>query len=709
MTTISASCPRCGRAWGSHALEGLCPRCVLAEALEGLDSEEPPELLPPQGERLPLRFGEYELLRRIASGGMGVVYEARDLRIDRVVALKMIIDGALASEEEVDRFYAEARKAALLAYPHIVPVYEVGECDGRHYFTMRLLEGGSLAEHRDQFKGEPKRAAALVAVIARAIHHGHQRRIIHRDLKPANILLDADGHPHVTDFGVARHIEQEGLTRTGMVVGTPEYMAPEQAAGLVHRLTTAVDVYGLGAILYELLTGQPPFTAKQGTHILQQVQETEPVAPHTLGSRVDPDLETICLKCLEKEPERRYGSAEQLAEELERYLHDEPILARRISQPARVWRWCRRHPLLAGAVATALWLLIIMTVASLFVARAQAQERREEVLRANAHAAEMVAGTVLFQLKEYAEVVGRAAEDPELRGVLQHGDVAPLRRFLQTTFERHDDPRSELRGSGEPPPFENWFIQDTQGVVKARWPHPPGYALGRDYSWRDYFLGAAALGRAGHHTVYISRSGFESEVDGRYRLAISAPLFGEDKQWLGVLVVMMGTGSSLGSLRLDDPDSESCTVIVAPRDRSRQELLDVPPHEYVVLFHEALERGKAATLDDLAASRVREVLLKAPRQGERQLKLLKQWASMAYDNHRDPVMGNAGPWLAGFAPVGSTGLVVIVETRDAATTAPLRTLARRLAVWGGLPFLLGASFISLTLWLAWRRAQATLL
>ncbi|HQR08281.1 MAG TPA: serine/threonine-protein kinase, partial [Gemmatales bacterium] len=377
-------------------------------------------------------FGDYELLSEIARGGMGVVFRARQVSLNRTVAVKMILSGNLAGPSDVQRFHAEAEAAAHLDHPHIVPIYEVGEHEGQHYFSMKLIEGSSLSQAKNQRpKGETPKdqqrwAASLVAQVARAVHHAHQRGILHRDLKPGNVLLDNNGEPHVTDFGLAKKVEGgSDLTNTGAIVGTPAYMAPEQAR-CDKSLSTAADVYSLGAILYDLLTDRPPFQANTPLDTILEVLEKEPAKPRSLVPTVDRDLETIALKCIEKDATRRYGSAEALAEELGRWQRGEPIEARPVGQLERSWRWCKRHPM-----ATSLTVGIVVFLALLSWGWYEAQGKlKAEALRdrlLDANTADVPA--IVNDMSSYRRWLD------------------PLLRIASKEDEVHKDPRKQLHVS----------------------------------------------------------------------------------------------------------------------------------------------------------------------------------------------------------------------------------------------------------------------
>src|SRR3989442_12074213 len=296
---------------------------------------------------------------------MGIVYKARQVSLGRIVAVKMVLFGPLSSPEFVKRFRSEAAAAASLLHPNIVAIHEVGVHQGQQYFAMDYVEGHSLAKLLASGPLPARRAASCLKTIAEAIHYAHDRGILHRDLKPSNVLIDANDQPRVTDFGLARRLEGDSeLTVTGQVLGSPNYMPPEQATGKRGKVSRRSDVYSLGAMLYHLLTGRPPFVGEALTDTLEQVLNADPVSPRLLNPSVPRDLETICLKCLEKEPDKRYATAQALADELGRFLNNEPVHARPVSRAEKIWRWGRRKPVVAGLVAAVIVLLLTVTIGS---------------------------------------------------------------------------------------------------------------------------------------------------------------------------------------------------------------------------------------------------------------------------------------------------------------------------------------------------------
>ncbi len=420
------TCQRCGTELRPDVPGGLCPRCLVQAGIDLSTGAGPnadasfgdagDDILPEQPDLMPSvakpecpapalagrSFGDYELLEEIARGGMGVVWKARQRSLNRIVALKVMLSGQFAQPEFVQRFRAEAEAIAQLQHPNIVAIHEVGDHEGQPYFSMDFVEGRTLAEIVREGPLPAKRAATYLKSIADAVHYAHQHGILHRDLKPSNVLIDATDQPRITDFGLAKRLvvppsggggagkpaeagTTNDLTLAGQVLGSPNYLSPEQAAGKQAEVGRASDVYALGAMLYHLVTGRPPFQADSLTTLLGQVMEAEPVAPRLLNASIPRDLETICLKCLEKDRQRRYATAQALADELGRFLRSEPILARPVSRPEKVWRWCRRKPALATALGA------VVLVAAIGFAGIVSQWRRAEQQRRNAESSELFA------------------------------------------------------------------------------------------------------------------------------------------------------------------------------------------------------------------------------------------------------------------------------------------------------------------------------
>src|SRR6476660_327582 len=383
MASVIRVCRKCGTTIFSDAPEGLCTGCVLETALGMLpgavagvgdrgasDNLARNDVAPTPANKIPARaikllgeLGDYELLEEVGRRGQGVVFRARLKSLNRTVALKVIGPGQWATKAHLKRFRLEAEAAASLDHACIVPIYEVGERAGQCYFSMEFVEGGQLDEVVKHVPMSIRQAVQLVAKVARTVHYAHEHGILHRDIKPGNILLDVKGEPHLTDFGLARLVESEStITRTVEVLGTPGYMAPEQAAGNNAGLTSPTDVYGLGAVLYQLLTSHPPFAGGTTYETIKLLLETEPRLPRLWNAKIDRDISTICVKCLEKDPQRRYSSALALAEDLERWLRHEPIQARRIGVFGRGKKWLRRNPTAAGIIVLSLALIAALGV-----------------------------------------------------------------------------------------------------------------------------------------------------------------------------------------------------------------------------------------------------------------------------------------------------------------------------------------------------------
>jgi TolB-like protein/Tfp pilus assembly protein PilF len=378
MKIANKVCGKCGAKFFADAPQEFCSACLLESGLFFFEEDQEASndesgddsnsgsmhhnYRSAHPGRMLADFGDYELLEEMGRGGQGIVYRARQKSLNRTVALKIVGLGQWATKTHLKRFHLEAEAAASLDHPAIVPIYEIGERDGSCYFSMKLIEGAPLhlaAVHKQNSRW----AANLIAKLARTVHYAHERGVLHRDIKPGNILVDAKGQPHLTDFGLARLVETtDSVTRTREMLGTPSYMAPEQADGQTDRITNATDVYGLGAVLYHLLTGHPPFVGGTAYQTIRLLLESEPRHPRLWNPKLNRDLSTICLKCLEKDPARRYPTALALAEDLERWLKHEPIRARHVRLVARGQKWVRRNPVLAGLLASLVALAIAIGV-----------------------------------------------------------------------------------------------------------------------------------------------------------------------------------------------------------------------------------------------------------------------------------------------------------------------------------------------------------
>jgi serine/threonine-protein kinase len=682
----------------AECLEGLAALEELRTALAGADEDAP---------AAPRTLGDYQILREVGRGGMGVVYEARDLRLGRRVALKMIRAGDLAGPEELQRFQAEARAVASLQHPGIVQIYEVGAHEGRPFLALEFVDGLSLDARIREAPLPPRAAALVVQHLAWAVHFAHRQQIIHRDLKPANVLLavgdqqskvsqteegrgarNADGSlpamlPKITDFGLAKRLDAAGQTHSGAVLGTPSYMAPEQAAGQTHETSAALDIYALGAILYEALTGRPPFKAATTVETLRQVVHDEPAHPRRLQSHVPADLETICLKCLQKEPARRYVTAQALADDLGRFLSGEPIVARSVGRAGRLWRWCRRNPGVAGLLAagtlllTAVAVLIWLREADAATRTAEAQRRRDEILRSNVYAAQGVASTVLLELQHLASAVLATTEDARIRDCLRRRDHEALQRLFHESHDKYAEPARGFIGPSGRPAFHSWHVIDAKGILRADYPRQRVDVVGKDFSNRDYYEGALAhAGATGLAAVHVSRV-YQSENDSLYKITLSCRVRADAEPGsatLGVVCATIPATSTLGAVRLADANLKA--VLVGRRDpKPPRGPAPAPlPVEYLIVIHPGYEehpQGNQNIAVPVPEAQLRMIPQPGPGSEFRLPRLLQDFKAQDAMNaaYADPVgelqpEAYGGRWLAGFAPVGNTELLVIVQQRD---------------------------------------------
>jgi serine/threonine-protein kinase len=637
-------CGTCGALLGAFS-HMPCLACLAAAAKS--------TTLPPRPDR-------YEAVRELGVGGMGVVSLVREIASERQVALKTLRAGAAATQVDLIRFRNEAETLIRLDHPNIVRIYDAsGLAESPPFFTMAYVKDGSLAEpaNRERFR-DPVHAANLMIIVARAVQFAHEHGVLHRDLKPANILLGPKGNPLVSDFGVAKLLDRDGTTQAGAMVGTLEYMSPEQVAGRPDASTIQADVYGLGAILYWLFAERPPFANGSAPELAHRITTDDPTPPRRFVPSLDRDLETVCLHALHKDPRQRYRSAGEFAEDLGRAIDHHPIIARRISTAGRLRRWVAREPALAAMISASLLFVLFLTVTAVVVAVAQEEELRRGALDTNAFAAKGQAAAVLYKLREYGDAIERAAADPAIQALAE----SPTAIYPAPALERHARDLTSVLALG------------LDGRARARWPTPDSSWFDHAVPIRDYFDGAMRFAELGRRNAYVARS-FRSRSEGTFRFALSAPIFDRAGKPVGVAVANLATSSALGTSDARPSDQgERLTVLLGPRQR---DLPDPAPQvpDLMFLVHPNLRRGEERTMSPEYTAPLHAAFTPT-------FSLDEQFREISVPAHRvpdyvDPILG--GHWLTAFAPVGGTGYIMLVQSRVDDAVRPSRTLVRRFA------------------------------
>ena len=618
-------------------------------------------------------FGSFILHEELGRGGFGIVFRARRVGSGELVALKQMRGGTQATAEERREFLAGAETALVLDHPGIVRTIELGEIAGCPFFTMPLVSGGNLAAKLDSAQPSHAQAAKWVASIARAVHHAHSREVLHRDLKPANILLDEHGEPLVADFGSARRLSKQGECLESGNGVLSFYMAPEQASGVTTGLTRRADIYSLGVLLHELLTGRVPYEGLSFADWVSELVSDAPVhPPRELEPSINRDLERVCLKCLEKDPSRRYESALFLAEDLERLL-----LGRRPqhARPDRVWSrglsWLSRKPLRTTLIA---WVLLSCLVLASGLASLWQLEREQQrvVLETNAFIANSQAGALLFQLREFADRAERCGQRPAVRQVLAEGSVLGRDAALESC----------ARG------FHSVYLTSLDGRLLARWPQTGSTVLGKNYSFRDYFVGASQLGQHGVHGAFLGPA-YRAESNGLLQFALSAPVFDDAGAYIGVVVASQTADSAIGQVRLQDARASGRVVaLLGPRGRDRIDSLAPAPASFDFVVHPRLQYGHEVRVREPVRSSLERAFGADITPGDQ---FSMRWVPpLLVSDYRDPLLEPGTESLAAFVPVGRTGYAVVVETSKDAVLRDGRALLSKLAWRAGVPFAAGS-------------------